>query len=50
VEQRGANPSKWAARNLYLAHFAVSDVRGKKLHLGERMAREGLGEAGAAAA
>ncbi len=47
VEQQGANPSKWAARNLYLAHFAVSDVKGKKLHLGERLAREGLGEAGA---
>ncbi len=47
VEQQGANPSKWAARNLYLAHFAVSDVKGKKLHLGERLSREGLGEAGA---
>jgi len=47
VEQQGANPSKWAARNLYLAHFAVSNVRAKRLHLGERLAREGLGEAGA---
>ena len=47
VEQQGANPSKWAARNLYLAHFAVSDVKGRKQHLGERLAREGLGEAGA---
>ena len=45
VEQRGANPSRWAARNLYLAHFCVSDVRGRRLHLGERVAREGLGEA-----
>ena len=50
VEQRGANPSKWAARNLYLAHFAVSDVKKGKLHLGERLGREGLGEAGADAA
>jgi predicted secreted hydrolase len=47
VEQQGVNPSKWAARNLYLAHFAVSDLKGKKLSLGERLAREGLGEAGA---
>ncbi|HYB72564.1 MAG TPA: lipocalin-like domain-containing protein [Candidatus Sulfotelmatobacter sp.] len=50
VEQRGANPSRWAARNLYLAHFAVSDVKKGKLHLGERLGREGLGEAGADAA
>ncbi len=50
VEQQGANPSKWAARNLYLAHFAVSDVKGRKHHLGERLAREGLGEAGAGTA
>lgn len=47
VEQRGDNPSQWAARNLYLAHFAVSDVKGQALHLAERLAREGLGDAGA---
>lgn len=46
LEQQGANPSRWAARNLYLAHFAVSDVTGRRLHLAERLAREGLGEAG----
>jgi predicted secreted hydrolase len=48
VEQQGANPSRWAARNLFLAHFAVSDVKGRKLYLGERLAREGLGETGTA--
>lgn len=47
VEQKGANPSKWAAKNLYLGHFAVSDARSQKLTLFERLSRDGLGEAGA---
>jgi len=46
VEQKGANPSKWAAKNVYLAHFAVSDVNGRKLTLLERVSRDALGDAG----
>ncbi|HTU01338.1 MAG TPA: lipocalin-like domain-containing protein, partial [Candidatus Sulfotelmatobacter sp.] len=34
-----ANPSRWAARNLYLAHFAVSDLSQKAFTFSERMGR-----------
>jgi predicted secreted hydrolase len=43
----GANPSRWAARNLYLAHFAVSDISRKTFAYFERVSREGLGQSGA---
>jgi predicted secreted hydrolase len=42
-----ANPSRWAARNLYLAHFAVSDIPRKRFHYFERVGREAVGQAGA---
>jgi len=41
------NPSRWAARNLYLAHFAVSDIPRKSFRYFERVNRAGLGQAGA---
>jgi predicted secreted hydrolase len=41
------NPSRWAAKNLYLAHFAVSDITRKDFRYFERMSRAGLGQAGA---
>ncbi|HWU39799.1 MAG TPA: lipocalin-like domain-containing protein [Candidatus Acidoferrum sp.] len=41
------NPSRWAAKNLYLAHFAVSDIRQKAFTYFERINRAALGQAGA---
>jgi predicted secreted hydrolase len=45
-----ANPSRWAARHLYLAHFAVSDISRKAFRFFERVNRAGLGQAGAGSA
>ncbi len=42
-----ANPSRWAVRNLYLAHFAVSDHSRKSLRYFERINRGAVGQAGA---
>ncbi len=46
VEARD-NPSRWAAKNLYLAHFAISDIPRKSFRYFERVNRAGLGLAGA---
>ena len=40
-------PSKWSISHLYLAHFAVTDISGKKFHFSEKFSRDGLGKAGA---
>ena len=40
-------PSKWSVKDLYLAHFAVTDINGKRFHFSEKFSREGLGKAGA---
>lgn len=40
-------PSKWSVSQLYLAHFAVTDITGKRFHFSEKLSREGLGKAGA---
>ena len=41
------NPSRWAVRDLYMAHFAVSDIDGESFHPFERLSRAGIGWAGA---
>lgn len=41
------NPSRWAPRQLYLAHFAVTDLHDKRFFYTDRMSREALGKAGA---
>jgi len=43
------SPSKWATRQLYLAHLAVSDLEGGRHLADERFARGALGLAGARA-
>ena len=43
-------PSAWATRQLYFAHFALTDTAGKRFHAARRMSREALGLAGAEAA
>lgn len=44
----GPRPSKWRARDMVLAHFAVSDEAAKRFHYFDRRFRAGLGLAGAA--
>ncbi|MDK2742009.1 MAG: carotenoid 1,2-hydratase [Nitrospira sp. BO4] len=40
-------PSKWSVSQLYFAHFAVTDITGRRFHFSEKLSREGLGKAGA---
>lgn len=40
-------PSQWSVSQLYLAHFAVSDIAGRRFHFSEKLSRAGLGKAGA---
>jgi predicted secreted hydrolase len=41
------NASRWALRNLYMAHFAISDIEQESFHSSERLNRAGVGWAGA---
>ncbi len=41
--------SAWATRQLFVAHFAVTDTMGKRFHATSRVSREALGLAGAQA-
>jgi predicted secreted hydrolase len=40
-------PSQWSITQLYLAHFAITDVSGRRFHFSEKLSRPGLGKAGA---
>lgn len=42
-------PSAWASRHVYMGHLAITDVQGRRFFAVERLAREGLGLAGAQA-
>jgi predicted secreted hydrolase len=42
--------SAWGARQLYLAHFALTDTQGGRFYASSRVSREALGLAGARAA
>jgi predicted secreted hydrolase len=42
------NASRWAVRDLYMAHFCISDVQQKGFHSFERLNRAGIDWAGAA--
>lgn len=42
--------SEWATRQLYFAHFAITDSAGKRFHAFRRVSRAALGLAGASAA
>lgn len=44
-----AGPSAWRAHEAYLAHLAITDVDGQRLHAAERWGRAALGLAGATA-
>jgi predicted secreted hydrolase len=41
------NPSRWAMRNIYFAHFAVTVEDHDEFRFAEKISREGLGKAGA---
>ena len=47
-EQTNSPPSQWAVTQLYLAHFAVSDLSKGRFRYAEKISRAGLGKAGAA--
>jgi predicted secreted hydrolase len=43
----GANPSRWAIQNLYLAHFAITDEKEKRFFYTDKVNRAGIENAGA---
>lgn len=47
VDPAPVNPSRWAVRDLYMAHLAVTDVAEGRQHVAERFDRGGVGWAGA---
>jgi predicted secreted hydrolase len=47
VEKEPKNPSRWALRDLFMTHFAITDLSSKQYGYSERMNRAGAGWAGA---
>jgi predicted secreted hydrolase len=47
VVREPTNPSRWAVRNLYMAHLAISDIEPQQFHAFERINRAGINWAGA---
>jgi predicted secreted hydrolase len=43
------NPSRWAVRDLFMTHFAISDIASEEYHSFERLNRSGIDWAGASA-
>ena len=41
-----ANPSKWAVRDLFMTHLAVSDAKGQRYRFAEKLTRGGPGAGG----
>jgi predicted secreted hydrolase len=48
IEHAPKNPSRWAVRDLYMTHLAVSDAEGQRYRYAEKLTRGGPGLAGAA--
>src|SRR5437773_10982078 len=48
VDPHPANVSRWAVRDLFVAHFAITDAARRRHQFAERMNRAGPGWAGAA--
>jgi predicted secreted hydrolase len=48
VDPNPANPSRWAVRDLFMTHLAVTDVDNRSYRFAERLNRAGIGWAGAA--
>ncbi len=49
ANQVKTQPSKWSITQLYLSHFAVTDLSNKQFRHAEKVSRAGLGKAGAEA-
>ncbi len=47
VDAAPANPSRWAIRDLFMTHLAVSDPKGRRYRYAEKLTRGGPGLAGA---
>jgi predicted secreted hydrolase len=47
VDAAPTNPSRWAIRDLFMTHLAVSDPKGRRYRYSEKLTREGPGLAGA---
>lgn len=47
IDHAPANPSRWAVRDLYMTHLAVSDARGQRYRYAEKLSRGGPALAGA---
>ena len=47
VDPMPVNPSRWAVRDLFMAHLAVSDPSGRRYRFAERLSRAGPGLSGA---
>jgi predicted secreted hydrolase len=47
VDANPANPSRWAVRDLFMTHLAVTDIDGGTYQFAERINRAGVGWAGA---
>jgi len=48
IDAAPVNPSRWAVRDIYMAHLAVSDPEGRRYRFDERLSRGGPGLSGAA--
>ncbi|MGE3844437.1 MAG: lipocalin-like domain-containing protein, partial [Vicinamibacterales bacterium] len=48
IDARPVNPSRWAVRDLFIAHLAVSDIEQQRFHFADVINRAGVGWAGAA--
>lgn len=47
IDPAPVNPSRWAVRDLFMTHLAVTDVSGRRYQFTERLNRAGPGWAGA---
>ena len=47
VDKQPQNPSRWAVRDLYMAHLAVTDIDDQQFKYAEKLNRAGIGWAGA---
>jgi predicted secreted hydrolase len=48
IDSAPSNPSRWAVRDLFMAHFALTDANGQQFRFVDRINRSGPGWAGAA--
>jgi predicted secreted hydrolase len=47
VEWQPQHPSRWAVRDLFAAHLAVTEIDGQQFHFADKLNRAGIGWAGA---